>query len=154
MGGREGEGQMRLQKELLPRGPWDTEPDKEQWRTEAGLPGLLVRSGMGALCGYAAVPPGHPLHGQDYETVDTRLPEGVHGGLTYAAFCQEHGMICHEPEPGEPADVWWFGFDCAHAGDLVPAMSAGLRCRDDVYRDHGYVRAEVERLAMQLAALG
>lgn len=33
----------------------------------------------------------------------------VHGGLTYSDRC--HDDICHVPAPGEPDDVWWFGFD-------------------------------------------
>lgn len=81
----------------------------------------------------------------------------VHGGLTYSAPCGGH--ICHTPEPGEP-EVWWFGFDCAHAWDLVPGMEAtkrsvGItrRATDDVYRTLSYVEAECASLARQLKAM-
>lgn len=137
-------------------GPWDSEPDRIQWKTAAGLPGLIVRNYHGALCGYAAVPPDHPLHGADYEKPEVR----VHGGLTYSAPCAEDDAICHVPEPGEPDDVWWFGFDCGHYRDLSPGMSAVLRkaglspvpSMGEVYRTVDYVTAEVELLARQLVA--
>ena len=154
-------------------GPWLTEPDRLEWR-HAGLPCLANRNHHGVWCGYVAVPPGHPLHGKGYDDVDVE----VHGGLTYADRCSEH--ICHVPQPGEPDDVWWFGFDCAHAGDFTPGLDAVLRdprlrklglplpdrepydhaaavaAHDwtvEVYRTLDYVQAETNRLADQLAAL-
>lgn len=138
-------------------GPWDTEPDRVEWR-HATLPCLVVRNQFGAWCGYAAVPPGHPLHGKSHDAVDGEV--SVHGGVTYGAACQGH--ICHVPEPGEPADVWWIGFDCGHAFDLQPWMVARMKrevpglgrfMRMDVYRDLSYVKAEVEQLAEQLAGM-
>lgn len=153
-------------------GPWTTEPDRAEWR-HAGLPCLAVRGPefSGHWCGYVAVPPGHPLHGKGYSEIDHDL--AVHGGLTYAHECAGH--VCHVPKPGEPADVWWFGFDCAHAGDLSPAYRAkylthGYPFRsdpydhakavaahdwtvEDVYRTLDYVQAEANRLAEQLAAV-
>jgi hypothetical protein len=150
-------------------GPWLTEPDRLEWE-HAGLPCLAVRGPefSGHWCGYVAVPPGHPLHGKHYDTPDVN----VHGGLTYADKCD--GAVCHVPKPGEPDDVWWFGFDCAHGGDLSPAMHArylhvgypfpsepydhakAVAAADwtiDVYRTLDYVQAEANRLADQLAAL-
>lgn len=145
---------FKMDKTDWPSGPWMDEPDRLQWRTAAGLPGLIVRNHMGVLCGYAAVAPGHPLHGKGYDDVDV----DAHGGLTYANRCQDDGPICHVPEPGEPDNVWWFGFDCNHAWDFAPGMSAILpagflrhRFPDEVYRDLAYVKAEVESLAVQLA---
>jgi hypothetical protein len=87
-------------------GPWDAEPDRVFWRDPAtGFPCLALRNRMGAWCGYVAVPPGHSAYGKDYDEV----PVEVHGGLTYADFCQEddreHG-VCHTPQPGEPDRVW------------------------------------------------
>ena len=161
------EGEYKVERpEWCPPGPWMTEPDKVNWTTAAGLPGMIVRNQSGALCGYVAVAKGHPLYGVGYgdgEWPDT--PEGrfsVHGGLTYSSGCRGH--ICHVPEPGEPDDVWWFGFDCAHSGDWhwtsaapylkslrsLPAP-AGSRYPADVYRDVAYVTGEVESLAKQIA---
>lgn len=130
-----------------PRGPWDGEPDKVQFRTEAGFPGLVVRNRLGGLCGYVGVPKEHALHGVHYGDVDGRFD--VHGGLTYSESCAGH--ICHVPEPGEPDDVWWFGFDCVHCYDLAPSMLRYGHCAGDEYRDLAYVRGEVESLARQLA---
>lgn len=140
-------------------GPWQSEPDRVEFQ-HAGLPCLMVRhDGLGHWCGYAAVPPGHPMHGKGYDDVDVQ----VHGGLTYANACQ--GDICHVPAPGEPDNVWWFGFDCAHLWDLAPglvaherlipalAQHADFHVREDVYRDLPYVRAQVEKLAEQLARM-
>ena len=69
------------------RGPWDSEPDKIQWRDEAtGLPCLIVRGPAGSLCGYVGVAPGHPWHGKHY---DDGCDVDVHGGLTFAHGCAE-----------------------------------------------------------------
>lgn len=84
----------------------------------------------------------------------------AHGGLTYAEGCS--GAICHVPAEGEPDNLWWFGFDCAHAGDWTPSQAMYGRDRpewfwkmssDSEYRDIAYVRAETESLADQLRVL-
>lgn len=111
------------------------------------MPCIISRNPVGTWCGYVGVPPGHPWHGKAYDDVEVN----IHGGLTYAQGCGVH--ICHKPEPGEADDVWWLGFDCAHAGDLCPSMIAmrniiGLPARiDGVYRDQAYVMRETEYLA-------
>lgn len=142
----------------LPDGPWKDEPDRKEWR-HAGLPCLILRNALGALCGYAAVPPGHPLYGKAGDDLD------VHGGVTFTGHCE--GKICHEAKPGEPDEVYWFGFDCAHFMDLVPGLLPEVLFKRipeairmtrpvpsiDVYRSMAYVTSEVERLAEQLAAL-
>lgn len=128
-------------------GPWQVEPDRVEWRY-LGLPCLIVRTEhTGGLCGYVGVPPGHPAREAGDEAFD------VHGGLTYGAPCDENGKICHVPLPGEPADVHWLGFDCAHAGDLIPnlGLGMGISFNGDVYRDVAFVRAQVERLADQVS---
>lgn len=133
-------------------GPWEGEPNRVEFE-HAGFPCILHRGGGGAWCGYAGVPPGHPCHGKGYEDV----PDvSVHGGLTYAEPCQGH--ICHVPKPGEPDNVWWFGWDASHAGDLRPAdrelhRKLVLHGYHDVYRDLAYVRQETESLAEQLRKL-
>lgn len=89
----------------------------------------------------------------------------AHGGITYSDACQ--GPICHTPLPNERR-VWWFGFDCAHAGDLVPGMEKihaetdrmlgrttppSYRLRD-TYKPMAYVRENVTALAAQLDRIG
>lgn len=140
-----------------PRGEWDNEPDKIQWQDqETGLPCLLLRNSVGALCGYVGVSSGHPLHGKEYDYPDVN----VHGGLTFSDSCsldpEESRNICHRPDPGEPDDVWWFGFDCAHAFDRTPASErfVGIhRIESDRYRNVAYVEAQCADLARQLKAL-
>ncbi len=84
----------------------------------------------------------------------------VHGGLTFSSACR--GPICHVPAEGEPENVWWFGFDCIHSGDISPFDAVMARDRPewfyklnghDVYRDIVYARAETESLADQLQTL-
>jgi len=159
-----------VDKSSWPRGEWDQEPDKRQWQDEdTGFPCLIVRGPIGSLCGYVGVPADHPWHGKGYS--ECVLGDGcetytndhycnhepssilsVHGGLSFADKCS-HGAedtgICHLPGKGEPDNVWWFGFDCAHAYDLSPRLD--LHCGDETYRNVAYVEAECWRLAAQLA---
>lgn len=134
-------------------GPWQSEPDREEWRHESGLPLLAVRGPHGAWCGYVGVPPGHPWHGAG----EFDVPVEVHGWLTYAAPCG--GDICHVPMPGEPDNVWWLGFDCSHIGDCLPETEALLRrfgFEVGASRGHYWtldaVREEVLSLAEQVLA--
>lgn len=149
-----------IDKTAWPRGEWDNEIDKRQWTdAETGLPCLIVRGPSGALCGYVGVSPGHPLHGKDYDNVDVR----VHGGLTYAAGCQ-HGAdvstsICHIPAKGEDDNTWWFGFDCAHSGDVMPFFDSLTKINfpgsyTPHYRNVSYVTRECTDLALSLCELG
>lgn len=69
----------------------------------------------------------------------------------YAAYVVlgQSRSICYVPEPGELDNVWWwFGFDCAHLGDVSPL---DRWCDGGVYRDRAYVEREVAKLAAQLA---
>ena len=147
-------------KSAWPPGPWHDEPDKAQWRDAAtGITCLAVRGHHGAWCGYVAVPPGHPAYGLDYD--DELLYQApAHGGLTFANVCSERETeprICHVPYPGEPHNVWWLGFDCAHAGDLTPAYLQGHLERavyaDDTYKDLAYVQEYCGELADFLMAM-
>lgn len=61
--------------------------------------------------------------------------------------------ICHVTS-GEDK-VWWFGFDCAHSGDVSPKYAVRYGRLDDYesYRDLDYVKRQVTGLAQQLAAV-
>lgn len=133
-------------------GQWQDEPDKMQYTDEeTGLPCLIVRNPGGALCGYVGIGRSHPYYGKTYLDIERDIE--VHGGLTYSDFCvenqKEHG-ICHITEPGEEEPLWWFGFDCAHAGDLCPSYVPSYRFGEDRYRGISYVKREINRLAKQL----
>lgn len=142
-------------RESLPRGPWTEEPNKATWvDDETDLDCMIVRNRAGALCGYVGVPPEHPLHGVDYGQYN-KVSVLVHGDLTYSDSCQEEGTICHVPLEGRSHDIWWFGFDCGHADDLVPAfveLDSPL-LNSGIYRNWEYVVNEVTDLARQLKEL-
>ena len=136
-------------------GEWQDEPDRLEWRHASGLPCLIVRGPLGALCGYVGVPPEHPLYMRDYNDCEVE----AHGGLTFSNHCR--GLICHKPAPGVEKDIWWLGFDCAHYRDFAPFMRSTLARLghsfghdDETYRSIDYVRGEVEELAEQVAAAG
>lgn len=141
-----------IDKTTWPRGPWDKEPDKVQWQDKAtGLPCLAVRHpDWGHWCGYVGVAEGHPCFQAEYVDVDL----GGHGGINFAAMCtpgeSEATGICHVPGPDEPAHVWWFGFDCAHAFDLMPNFPAMRNTKGDTYRTLRYVRGVCAEMAQHL----
>jgi hypothetical protein len=112
---------------MLPSGAWSGEPDL--LRFEAfGFKCLAKRHpSLGHLCGYIQVDADHPWYGKGYDEIDA----DVHGGMTYS-------------DKGE------FGFDCAHAGDLVPKMYALTgHAFDDTYKDMGFVVNQLIKLAKQ-----
>lgn len=113
-------------------GPWDGEPDKVQWVDPAtGYPCIASRGNPrnGAWCGYVAIEPGHPLHG----TYFTDAQAVIEVGLSFSDSCNDEApaeyAVCHVPEPGKPADVWWLGFDFDHAWDIAPGADARDRKR-------------------------
>jgi hypothetical protein len=127
---------MMLDKELqikllLADRPWEQEPQQaEEWvDADTGYECSIWRNpNMGHLCGYITVGADHPWYSLGYDEVDV----DVHGGLTYS-------------DKGE------FGFDCAHAGDLVPKMYAlkGGHYSGETYKGMGYVVGELIKLAKQ-----
>lgn len=140
-------------------GPWQDEPDKEQWADSVtGLPCLLKRNMFGALCGYVGVSEGHPWFGVRTDDISAE----VHGGVNYADFCEdgdEAHTICHVPAPGEPDRVYWLGFDCGHGWDIQPGMEAReaglglhhLHLPGATYKTVAYIKAECALLARQAA---
>ena len=87
---------------------------------------------MGHLCGYVKVPTSSPLYDCDEDDPSIE-PLHVHGGITYAG------------DLGTPGE-WWIGFDCAHAGDLVPYGPIQY----GTYRDVEFVLHELRNLIDQL----
>lgn len=83
-----------------------------QWE-HSGLHCLTLFHEMtGTYNGYVGVPKGHPLYGKDYH--DKRIENlEVHGGVTYSDFW---------PELNDNNELWYIGFDTAHAGDITPEM--------------------------------
>ena len=131
-------------------GPWQDEPDEVFWTDDVtGFECAILRHmHCGQLCGYVAVPKGHPAYGKHYDSLEDI---SAHGGLTFSG--EGLGMVKSKKKT---SGKWWFGFDCAHWQDLAPGMEALLRkynpdrVVDGEYRDMAYVGAEVRDLAMQL----
>jgi len=130
-------------------GPWVDEPDLVEWQHEPSqYPCLLLRQAeMGAWCGYAGVPPGHPLYGKTASKINRIVH--VHCGVNFA----EHAKTTYTLDPAFK-DCWFFGFDAAHANqDLIPQyIQMGLQglIKDTVYRDFRYMREQAEILAQGL----
>ena len=138
----------------LPVKPYKVE---REWK-HLGLSCAVVQNREASnRCGYVRVPPGHPLFGKSYDDVDIN----VHGGLTFA---EEEPCTEHEDGQG-----WWFGFDCAHAGDITldPSLSRDelpetmrfvydIQHKFPIFAEHYWtqseVEAETESLAAQLAS--
>lgn len=152
--------------------------------TTAGLRAVVLMTDMGHHCGYVGVPAGHPLHGANYNDPCAALqpppqdaPVGkrsmlavfcaagddgrmnspemvfdVHGGITYSGGSSDY------PAPSD--GLWWFGYDCGHAGDspspdFVASRRASGRHRYEgipgsEFRDLPYCIAECESLAAQI----
>jgi hypothetical protein len=138
----------------LPVNPYKVEKEWESY----GLKCAVVQGREAQFrCGYVRVPPGHAMHGRNYDNVDVE----VHGGLTFA----EEEPCAHEDGQG-----WWFGFDCAHAGDASIDLSVdpitlspgaarirAVHVEFPVYDERFWTQEEVEQetrsLALQLAAM-
>lgn len=107
---------------------------------------------FGHWCGYVGVSKGSKLDGRNYY-ISTESENGlskleqainnisVHGGLTYAGKLKDRS--------GD--DLWYFGFDCNHSGDLAPFTAEKYpMMADGSYKDKEFVMAEIKSLAMQL----
>ena len=147
---------------------------EKSWTTTAGFRATAWFVMNSHRCGYVEVPQGHALHGVDYsesteallplpddepvgkrgmisilcaatsESGIPRTPEmtfDVHGGITFAGAAN-NGY----PNDG---DGWWFGFDCAHAGDGT-ANTFSTYGADMPVRSLEYVIEECESLALQI----
>lgn len=112
----------------------------------------------------------HAVSGRKLEDgVTIAMALEVHGGVTWA---DDHAGGLDAESDGE--HLWWFGFDCGHAGDYMPKgprmsdfidtmppdIAKTMRKLDDkygdghsVYRTQQYVVAECQHLAEQLAQI-
>ena len=130
---------------------WMDEPNREEFE-HAGYKCLILRHPeLLHLCGYIAVPSGHPCYGKDTSHLPYRdlLEIDVHGGVTWAA----EGDGDHRP-----AGLWWLGFDCGHFMDSVPYIEALATWLSEMslggsYRNFQYVRQQTMSLADQVAKL-
>lgn len=153
---------------------------------------VVTFGNMGHRCGYVGIPDTHPLYKKDYSSylnikksdIEGREVSGVFQLLgailddcdkvKIEAYFQCHGGITYSgggkgsKYPIE-SDLWWFGFDCAHAGDgkdlklayekfpneresisSLIDLEKRFPIRGEVVRTEEYVAAECKRLAEQL----
>lgn len=116
---------------------WEAERDEGTFVSHGYWCEIKRHHTLRSLCGYVLIGKTHP-----YWTLNVDL--NVHGGITHS-------------------DGIRLGFDCAHAGDLVPdhfRLGLGYSGRgrhpyrvDDVYRNWAFVTEELNRLAAQLRAI-
>jgi len=155
------------------QGPWISEVDKKVWiDPNTKLKCIILRGPSGSLCGYVGVPKDHPFYGLHHDDNNIEQVNGkwidVHGGLTYSDYPQiitdMSDSLCFSKEEvlehlinNPNHDTWYFGFDCAHAGDTCPKydnMRSQYRQEygnnGDSYKDMGYVTRQVTHLAYQL----
>jgi len=133
----------------LPVKPYRLE---REWK-HAGLScAITLTRDHGHRCGYVRLPPGHPAHGKDFETVPEEVDANVHGGITFTELepCTDH----------DDGQGWWLGFDFAHSFDahdepgFEPDYLRGYReLSGGHYWTEAEVAAECERLAEQLAEM-
>lgn len=156
---------------------------EKDWITESGLRAVAVIVRNSHRCGYVGVGGGHPLYGVGYDDPCELLsplpleePLGKRSSLTVffynpeespspMVFFDVHGSLTYSGNrTGKypvPSDLWWFGFDCAHAGDAyLPEYYEELNRlggsyvfaphESEVVRSLDYVEEECESLAEQL----
>lgn len=150
------------------------------WTTKAGLRAVVLFIKDSHHCGYVAIPKDHPLHGVAYNTKHVALrwdhlqsqTIGKRGVLPVfcAALRDEseqhvspdvyfdvHGSITYsdggDDYPARGDGLWWFGYDCSHAGDLTKRDEREGWGREGVFRDADYCIEECESLASQLEAV-
>lgn len=163
----------------------------EQDWLSSGLRCVAIAGDSGHRCGYVGLPKSHPLYGVSYGAYSPALdalwatakegPVGDRGIIPiFCALLNEadevqptpelvfdvHGSITYaSSEAGYPVehdDLWWYGFDCAHAGDAKDFdLLKDEHLRDihtefgneGVVRDLAFVVEECEKLAAQLASM-
>jgi len=99
-----------------------------------------------SLCGYVGVSKSHPAYGKHYDDIYSMGQTiGCHGGLTYS---DSNILVSAVAKSG----LWWFGFDCAHANDLIPSMLVHNlpTLNKGIYREFDDVVKNTKELAEQI----
>ena len=111
--------------------PWEAEPNHLLFDSHGYVCEIRRHPNFGTLNGYVYIPLEHPI-------AQAKMPEdelNVHGGITY--WDERNGSFV-------------VGFDCAHAGDLIPKPDHMTHWEGDTYKDIAFVTNELENLAQQL----
>lgn len=156
---------------------------EQDWITPAGYRAVVIMTERGHRCGYVGVSQDHPLYRTDYSaTTPAIIPPngddeiGLRNPITLLLMAGDpdnwetpesaidvHGSLTYS-DGGEGSDypvisdLWWFGFDCAHYGDIpTPEAQAAETARyghpmntHGVHRTLEYCIQQCESLAEQL----
>lgn len=151
---------------------------EKQWVTAAGLEAVVLVMDWDGIdrhrCGYVKAPTG--LEGIGYSEQIPQIPQSLANSSTLGKkspillltagvdgdeentvrrsldiVIDVHGGITFSGQPHNDFPGWWFGFDCAHAGDArIKEDPCWPNFPDDVVRTLDYVTAECESMARQL----
>lgn len=99
-------------------GPWQSEPDKMQG---PGLPCLIVRNSLGALCGYAGVSPGHPAYGLHYDGI-TQEQAAARSARWRASFARASELDAQGKNPLEAYGEGGVEIEPTAIGEKVSAI--------------------------------
>jgi hypothetical protein len=128
--------------------PWKYEPNRLETEIN-GYPALIIRTKNSHLCGYIGIPETHKFYGVDY----SEIPAYVHGGLTYGDYGNDDhiGELYYKPkENNDGNNLYWLGFDCAHAGDYTPgSYESMLDAITKKYISEGYSYIKAVQLAKE-----
>ncbi len=110
---------------MTDRQPWLDEPNEMEFE-HCGLKCKILRVKiMGHLCGYVGIPENHRFYKKSYHDLNEINQIEVHGGLTFAG------------EINDNDGLWYFGFDAAHCGDLIPFIPPSP-FRSSIYESQEY----------------
>ncbi len=135
--------------------PWVMEPDELCFVSHDYLC-AITRTRLGNLCGYVSIPVDHIYYGKHHNAIFPHVD--IHGGLSYSGFNEFREIFYPEP----PNLLWWFGYDCAHAYDLVPGLahsqlmqSKGIKYprgigTEPTYKTIAFCKLQCTRMARQL----
>lgn len=118
--------------------PWAGEPNTASIGTDDGYRFLVARNEtMGHLCGYLAIPKGHPWANQHAPQL---AHVQVHNGISYSCPVELTSMASRCP-----AGWWVVGFACAnHEHDWIPGLP---RLNNAPYRSVAWVMDTLKCLA-------
>ncbi len=129
--------------------PWLNEPDVVSNEID-DYHVVVFRSHLGQLNGYIGVRRSHPWFGEHHDNKKLRSVH-VYGGLTFSGKGHALGGKVFKRK------YWYFGFDTAHFGDIVPKMIEVLSSNGmdygfsgSTYKDINFVQNEVDNLFAQI----
>jgi hypothetical protein len=112
---------------------------EKTWTTKAGFDAEVVYIMYSHhRCGYVGVNKDHFLFGVYIENIENIFD--VHGGITFSGPKFQNVRVTDN-------DLWWWGFDCAHAQDKTDFNPNGIE------RTLEFCEKECEDLANQIKSL-